>query len=65
MDDTGFLLFRGHTPPPDGRVGSHCLSQWWPAPFTDARRPERWPGTNLLGLALMRARDALRAQVLR
>ncbi len=172
MDDPEFLLFWGHTPAPDGRVGPACLSQWWPAPFTvdgrtyltaehwmmwrkavifddgrvaaavldapdparakalgrqvagfdsarwvderfdvvvagnvakfaahpelldyllgtgdrvlveaspddavwgigiaashpDARRPERWPGTNLLGLALTRAREELRVQTRR
>ena len=27
----------------------------------DEHRPERWPGTNILGWALMRARDGLRA----
>ncbi|MBK1787712.1 NADAR family protein [Prauserella cavernicola] len=27
------LLFRGHRPEPDGRIGPGCLSQWWPAPF--------------------------------
>ncbi|MFH9009802.1 NADAR family protein [Streptomyces sp. NPDC017943] len=29
-----YLLFWGHRPRPDGRVGPSCLSQWWPAPFT-------------------------------
>ncbi|WP_415951432.1 NADAR family protein [Streptomyces sp. KLOTTS4A1] len=28
-----FLHFWGHTPPGDGAVGKHVLSQWWPAPF--------------------------------
>jgi ribA/ribD-fused uncharacterized protein len=27
------LLFYGHQPRPDGRIGTSCLSQWWPAPF--------------------------------
>lgn len=27
------LLFYGHAPAPDGRIGPGCLSQWWPAPF--------------------------------
>jgi ribA/ribD-fused uncharacterized protein len=29
-----YLFFWGHRPQPDGRVGSGCLSQWWPADFT-------------------------------
>jgi ribA/ribD-fused uncharacterized protein len=29
-----FLLFWGHTPPPDGGTGPHCLSQWWMQRFT-------------------------------
>ena len=29
-----YLLFWGHRPEPDGRVGRGCLSQWWPASFT-------------------------------
>ncbi|MCX4547857.1 NADAR family protein [Streptomyces sp. NBC_01387] len=28
-----FLAFWGHTPRPDGRIGTSCLSQWWPSPF--------------------------------
>jgi ribA/ribD-fused uncharacterized protein len=28
-----YLFFWGHTAPPSGEVGKHCLSQWWPAPF--------------------------------
>jgi ribA/ribD-fused uncharacterized protein len=28
-----FLFFWGHTPGASGRLGSECLSQWWPAPF--------------------------------
>ncbi|WP_367320529.1 NADAR family protein [Streptomyces sp. HUAS ZL42] len=28
-----YLHFWGHRPRPDGRVGSSCLSQWWPSPF--------------------------------
>jgi ribA/ribD-fused uncharacterized protein len=29
-----FLFFWGHKAQPDGSVGSGCLSQWWPAPFS-------------------------------
>jgi ribA/ribD-fused uncharacterized protein len=29
-----YLHFWGHRPRTDGRVGSSCLSQWWPSPFT-------------------------------
>jgi ribA/ribD-fused uncharacterized protein len=29
-----FLFFWGHQPPKDGTVGTSCLSQWYPAPFT-------------------------------
>jgi ribA/ribD-fused uncharacterized protein len=29
-----YLFFWGHQPNPDGSVGTGCLSQWWPAPFT-------------------------------
>ena len=29
-----YLPFWGHRPRPDGRLGSSCLSQWWPSPFT-------------------------------
>lgn len=32
-EELGLLLFWGHRPRADGRVGSACLSQWWPAPF--------------------------------
>ncbi|MFJ6836527.1 NADAR family protein [Streptomyces sp. NPDC091209] len=28
-----YLHFWGHRPRADGRVGSSCLSQWWPSPF--------------------------------
>ncbi|MFC8103234.1 NADAR family protein [Streptomyces sp. NPDC057363] len=31
-----YLLFWGHRPLPDGRIGPGCLSQWWPSPFTVA-----------------------------
>jgi len=30
-----FLFFWGHQPRPDGTIGPGCLSQWWPAPFTE------------------------------
>jgi len=30
-----FLFFWGHQPRPDGTTGPGCLSQWWPAPFTE------------------------------
>ena len=29
-----YLPFWGHRPRSDGQLGSHCLSQWWPSPFT-------------------------------
>lgn len=29
-----YLHFWGHRPRPDGQVGTSCLSQWWPSPFT-------------------------------
>ncbi|MFG2136311.1 NADAR family protein [Streptomyces sp. NPDC048650] len=29
-----YLLFWGHRPQRDGRLGASCFSQWWPAPFT-------------------------------
>ena len=29
-----WLMFWGHRPEPDGRVGISCLSQWYPAAFT-------------------------------
>ncbi|GAA1216152.1 NADAR family protein [Kitasatospora nipponensis] len=29
-----YLLFWGHRPERDGRIGAGSLSQWWPAPFT-------------------------------
>ncbi|MBD3918432.1 NADAR family protein [Paenibacillus sp. PR3] len=28
-----FLLFWGHTPSRDGRIGKSCFSQWWNSPF--------------------------------
>lgn len=31
-----YLLFWGHTPPKDGGIGRHVLSQWWPARIHDA-----------------------------
>lgn len=30
-----YLCFWGHRPLPGGEVGKSCLSQWWPAPFTE------------------------------
>lgn len=33
-DRVKYLLFWGHRPRPDGRIGASCLSQWWPSPFT-------------------------------
>ena len=32
-EELDLLLFWGHRPRADGRVGTSCLSQWWPAPF--------------------------------
>ena len=29
-----FLFFWGHSPQPDGIIGSGCLSQWWMRPFS-------------------------------
>ncbi|MGR6973023.1 NADAR family protein [Streptomyces cynarae] len=29
-----YLHFWGHRPRRDGQIGSSCLSQWWPSPFT-------------------------------
>jgi ribA/ribD-fused uncharacterized protein len=29
-----YVYFWGHTPLRDGSVGTGCLSQWWPVPFT-------------------------------
>ncbi|MFR9779928.1 NADAR family protein [Micromonospora sp. MS34] len=29
-----YLHFWGHRPQRDGSIGTGCLSQWWPAPFT-------------------------------
>lgn len=41
-----YLLFWGHRPRPDGRIGASCLSQWWPSPFTvdgvDYASAEHW-----------------------
>ncbi|MFE2586446.1 NADAR family protein [Streptomyces sp. NPDC059378] len=28
-----YLPFWGHRPRPDGKLGTSCLSQWWPSPF--------------------------------
>lgn len=28
-----FLFFWGHQSSKDGKIGSSCLSQWWPSPF--------------------------------
>lgn len=34
-----YVHFWGHSPEADGSAGRGCLSQWWPAPFTeDGRR---------------------------
>ncbi|GAA1023592.1 MULTISPECIES: NADAR family protein [Amycolatopsis] len=33
-----FLFFWGHQPERDGSAGRGCLSQWWPAPFTEDGR---------------------------
>src|SRR5262245_55934231 len=30
-----YLYFWGHRPSKDGSVGAGCLSQWWPAAFTE------------------------------
>ena len=32
-ENVEYLHFWGHRPRKDGRVGSACLSQWWPAAF--------------------------------
>ncbi|MFD0308525.1 NADAR family protein [Streptomyces sp. NPDC127119] len=41
-----YLHFWGHRPRADGRIGSSCLSQWWPSPFTvdgvEYRTAEHW-----------------------
>ncbi|MFE7075990.1 NADAR family protein [Streptomyces sp. NPDC057620] len=41
-----YLHFWGHRPRADGRLGSSCLSQWWPSPFTvdgvEYRTAEHW-----------------------
>jgi ribA/ribD-fused uncharacterized protein len=29
-----YLMFWGHRPQRDGRIGAGCLSQWWPSRFT-------------------------------
>ncbi len=29
-----YLAFWGHRPRADGQLGTGCLSQWWPSPFT-------------------------------
>jgi ribA/ribD-fused uncharacterized protein len=29
-----YVFFWGHRPQRDGSIGTGCLSQWWPAPFT-------------------------------
>lgn len=29
-----WLMFWGHRPAPEGRIGASCLSQWYPAAFT-------------------------------
>lgn len=34
-DHPELLLFWGHQPEPDGRVGKGCLSQWWLADLDD------------------------------
>ena len=40
------LYFWGHRPRADGRIGTSCLSQWWPSPFTadgiEYRTAEHW-----------------------
>jgi len=40
-EELSFLFFWGHTPPPDGRLGPHCLSQWYPSSFVV--RGDRYP----------------------
>ncbi|GAA2792112.1 NADAR family protein [Kitasatospora paracochleata] len=41
-----YLLFWGHRPERDGRIGAGSLSQWWPSPFTvdgvDYATAEHW-----------------------
>lgn len=41
-----FIHFWSHRSPPNGRLGPHCFSQWYPSPFTvdDQRYPtaEHW-----------------------
>lgn len=53
-----FLPFWGHRPRADGRVGSECLSQWWPAEFVLDGRTFRtaehymmWAKAELFGAA--------------
>jgi hypothetical protein len=32
-----YVFFWGHQPQRDGSIGTGCLSQWWPSPFTVGR----------------------------
>jgi ribA/ribD-fused uncharacterized protein len=32
-ESVDFLMFWGHRPRRDGRIGPACLSQWWPSAF--------------------------------
>ncbi|MGI5221087.1 hypothetical protein [Nocardia sp. CA-290969] len=56
-----YLPFWGHHPRPDGEIGASCLSQWWPPTDPRIEDPVRWEGLNLLGFALMEAREVLRS----
>lgn len=60
-----YLLFWGHRPEPDGRIGHGSLSQWWPSEFTlDGevfRSAEHWM---MAGKARLFGDEETRARVL-
>ncbi|MFD9126091.1 NADAR family protein [Kitasatospora sp. NPDC059571] len=60
-----YLLFWGHRPEPDGRIGAGSLSQWWPSSFTvegvTYRSAEHWM---MAGKARMFGDEGTRERIL-
>ena len=60
-----YLPFWGHTPPPDGSVGAHVLSQWFEVPFEmDAVRYASAEHAMMAGKARLFGDDATLAKIL-
>ncbi|HVK20308.1 MAG TPA: NADAR family protein [Actinokineospora sp.] len=60
-----YVLFWGHRPLPDGRIGKPCLSQWWPAEFVvDGTRYPTAEHFMMAGKARLFGDDAIAEKIL-